>query len=148
MISLSNLISPLPFCYRLSAEYEPLTYTTLTFHREGEDLCLHITCFEKNPDPAYMFFLCFGSDFSIQFSCKDTVLPDSRIQLSRDGGENLEGVFWGANLVIPLSLLKEHILSDHQLPFSIRYDRGGVISSPFAGGNTLLNLFCAEKENS
>ena len=79
------------------------------------------------------------------FSCKDTVLPDSRIQLSRDGGENLEGVFWGANLVIPLSLLKEHTLSDHQLPFSIRYDRGGVISSPFAGGNTLLNLFCAKK---
>ena len=101
---MSNLISPLPFCHRLSAEYEPLTYTTLTFHREGEVLCLHITCFEKNPDPAYMFFLCFGSDFSIQFSCKDTVLPDSRIQLSRDGGENLEGVFWGANLVIPLSL--------------------------------------------
>lgn len=148
MISLSNLISPLPFCHRLSAEYEPLTYATLTLHREGEVLCLHITCFEKNPDPAYMFFLCFGSDFSIQFSCKDTVLPDSRIQLSRDGGENLEGVFWGANLVIPLSLLKEHTLSDHQLPFSIRYDRGGVISSPFAGGNTLLNLFCAEKENS
>lgn len=148
MIFLSNLISPLPFCHRLSAEYEPLTYTTLTLHHEGEDLCLHITCFEKNPDPAYMFFLCFGSDFSIQFSCKDTVLPDSRIQLSRDGGENLEGVFWGANLVIPLSLLKEHTLSDHQLPFSIRYDRGGVISSPFAGGNTLLNLFCAEKENS
>ncbi|NVB76366.1 hypothetical protein, partial [Phocaeicola vulgatus] len=114
----------------------------------GEVLCLHITCFEKNPDPAYMFFLCFGSDFAIRFSCKDTVLPDSRIQLSRDGGENLEGVFWGANLVIPLSLLKEHTLSDHQLPCSIRYDRGGVISSPFAGGNTLLNLFCAEKENS
>lgn len=145
---MSNLISPLPFCHRLSAEYEPLTYTTLTLHREEEVLCLHITCFEKNPDPAYMFFLCFGSDFSIRFSCKDTVLPDSRIQLSRDGGENLEGVFWGANLVIPLSLLKEHTLSDHQLPFSIRYDRGGVISSPFAGGNTLLNLFCAEKENS
>ena len=143
-----NLISPLPFCHRLSAEYESLTYTTLTLYREGEDLCLHITCFEKNPDPAYMFFLCFGSDFSIQFSCKDTILPDSRIQLSRDGGENLEGVFWGANLVIPLSLLKEHTLSDRQLPFSIRYDRGGVISSPFAGGNTLLNLFCAEKENS
>lgn len=145
---MSNLISPLPFCHRLSTEYEPLTYTTLTLHHEGEVLCLHITCFEKNPDPAYMFFLCFGSDFSIRFSCKDTVLPDSRIQLSRDGGENLEGVFWGANLVIPLSLLKEHTLSDHQLPCSIRYDRGGVISSPFAGGNTLLNLFCAEKENS
>lgn len=145
---MSNLISPLPFCHRLSTEYEPLTYTTLTLHHEGEDLCLHITCFEKNPDPAYMFFLCFGSDFAIQFSCKDTVLPDSRIQLSRDGGENLEGVFWGANLVIPLSLLKEHTLSDRQLPFSIRYDRGGVISSPFAGGKTLLNLFCAEKENS
>lgn len=44
---MSNLISPLPFCHRLSAEYEPLTYTTLTFHREGEVLCLHITCFEK-----------------------------------------------------------------------------------------------------
>lgn len=145
---MSNLISPLPFCHRLSAEYEPLTYTTLTLHHEGEDLCLHITCFEKNPDPAYMFFLCFGSDFLSGFPAKTPSCRTAAIQLSRDGGENLEGVFWGANLVIPLSLLKEHTLSDQQLPFSIHYDRGGVISSPFAGGNTLLNLFCAEKENS
>lgn len=142
---------PIPFCHRLSKDHEPLTYTTMTTCCNDQNLLIHITCFEKNPNPAHTFRMSFGEEnkkMEISFSSQEAFLPSEQMILTRDGGENLEGVFWGAALTIPLFLLNEYILSDNQLPFSICYERDGVVSSPFSGGKTLLGGICAEKENS
>lgn len=160
---LSTLSTPLLFSHRLCGQEEcqeaptgqqpligqrlmELTFVTLTLCRCARSagdadgrLSLYLSCFESAPQPDWQFSL----SLSDESSCKEiraTLSAHSfwancpSITLSRSGGENLEGVFWGALLELPLSLL-----DGFQPPvLRIVYQRGDVVSSPFADGSARL----------
>lgn len=140
-----SFVCPMHFSHPLQIGPCPeLTYITLTAHSDPQEqqLCLHLTCFEKNPLPEYCFEIQFttASDpLILRLSSSESSLPHPDIQLHRDGGENLEGVFWGAWLNLPLSLLPES-----ELPVQLRYLRQGTVSSPFPQGQAVW-LISAKK---
>lgn len=78
---------------------------------------------------------CESAPLSLSFSCQDASLPNG-VTLTRNGGENLEGIFWGAFIEIPLSLLPP---SDSYL-CRLSYLRNQTESSPFPGGTALLKI--------
>lgn len=133
-----NFVRPMQFSHLLQANRDrELTYITLTAHADLNEqlLCLHLACFEKNSLPEYCFEIELGvssSPLTLRFSSSQSVLPHPDITLHRDGGENLEGIFWGAWLKVPLSLLPEK-----EIPTQIRYARNGTISSPFPQGQAV-----------
>ena len=104
---LPALSMPLRFCHRLQGDSrDEITFATLSAQRNGQELLL-----------------------SLSFSCSQAELPEG-VVLTRDGGENLEGIFWGARVSVPLLLLGPL----EGLPISVRYQRGKVVSSPFPNG--------------
>lgn len=135
---LSSLTKPLRFSHRLSG-CDALTYITLTACYDAERLCFYVACFEKNPTPDHRFSFCFGQGdemLQLSFSCSEASLPDSAITLSRDGGENLEGIFWGAELSVPLMLLPD----TNAIPCKISYYYNDTVSSVFPNGTGALQL--------
>ena len=111
---------------------EEITFATLSAQRNEQELILSLSCFETFPNPEDRFLIEFGEaegGLSLPFSCSQAELPEG-VVLTRDGGENLEGIFWGARVSVPLLLLGPL----EGLPISVRYQRGGVVSSPFPNG--------------
>ena len=133
------LAAPLRFCHRLQGGAgEEITFATLSAQRSHKELILSLSCFETFPDPEDSFLIELGGQtnpLSLSFSCSQAELPEG-VVLTRDGGENLEGIFWGARVSVPLSLLGPL----EGLPISVRYQRGEVVSSPFPNGVGVLVL--------
>lgn len=146
--------TPFLFCHRLCAQEElteqrpmELTFVTLTLCRCARSagdadgrLSLYLACFESSPQPDWQFSL----SLSDESSCKEiraTLSAHSfwascpSITLSRSGGENLEGVFWGALVEFPISLLN----GCHSPILHLTYRRDEVVSSPFADGSARLH---------
>ena len=131
---------------------EALTFVTLTGCRCGEAevekdsgcndrLSFYLACFEVSPQPDWQFCLALSDEACAQplvtavCSAQHTSTSDPHITISRSGGENLEGVFWGVLIEFPISLLKgcpSPILH-------LCYRRGEVLSSPFADGSARLH---------
>lgn len=126
------------FCLPGSDPDAPLTFVTLSASTDRQTLLLTFCCFETFPRPRDYFLVDLGKEnpLSIRFSCDSAQLPDG-VTLSRDGGENLEGVFWGAQLSVPLSLLP----ALQGLAVQLRYCRGSSASSPFPDGKGQLQLY-------
>ena len=126
---LPALSMPLRFCHRLQGDSrDEITFATLSAQRNGQELLLSLSCFETFPNPEDRFLIEFGEaegGLSLSFSCSQAELPEG-VVLTRDGGENLEGIFWGARVSVPLLLLGPL----EGLPISVRYQRGKVVSSP------------------
>lgn len=122
-----------------SCSFSPLTYITVNLCVTESALCFAFQCFEA-ADKAFPFSLtlradCESAPLSLSFSCQDASLPNG-VTLTRNGGENLEGIFWGAFIEIPLSLLPP---SDSYL-CRLSYLRNQTESSPFPGGTALLKI--------
>lgn len=131
---------------------EALTFVTLTGCRCGEAevekdsgcndrLSFYLACFEVSPQPDWQFCLALSDEACAQplvtavCSAQHATTSDPHITISRSGGENLEGVFWGVLVEFPISLLKgcpSPILH-------LCYRRGEVVSSPFADGSAQLH---------
>ena len=131
---------------------EALTFVTLTGCRCGEAevekdsgcndrLSFYLACFEVSPQPDWQFCLALSDEACAQSlvtavcSAQHASTSDPHITISRSGGENLEGVFWGVLIEFPISLLKgcpSPILH-------LCYRRGEVLSSPFADGSARLH---------
>lgn len=131
---------------------EALTFVTLTGCRCGEAevekdsgcndrLSFYLACFEVSPQPDWQFCLALSDEACAQplvtavCSAQHASTSDPHITISRSGGENLEGVFWGVLIEFPISLLKgcpPPILH-------LCYRRGEVLSSPFADGSARLH---------
>lgn len=131
---------------------EALTFVTLTGCRCGEAevekdsgcndrLSFYLACFEVSPQPDWQFCLALSDEACAQplvtavCSAQHASTSDPHITISRSGGENLEGVFWGVLIEFPISLLKgcpSPILH-------LCYRRGEVVSSPFADGSARLH---------
>ncbi len=131
---------------------EALTFVTLTGCRCGEAevekdsgcndrLSFYLACFEVSPQPDWQFCLALSDEACAQplvtavCSAQHASTSDPHITISRSGGENLEGVFWGVLIEFPISLLKgcpSPILH-------LCYRRGEVLSSPFADGSARLH---------
>ena len=133
-----------PFLFSCSLQpdsccFTPLTYITVNFCVTESALCLALRCFENTAEP-FPFSLILDTDsetppFSLSFSCQDTSVPDG-VTITRNGGENLEGIFWGVFIEIPFSLLP---LSDSYL-CRLSYLRNQTESSPFPNGTALLKI--------
>ena len=157
----STLSAPLLFCHCLKEQQPPprhpppqqaLTFVTLTGCRCGEAevekdsgcndrLSFYLACFEVSPQPDWQFCLALSDEACAQplvtavCSAQHASTSDPHITISRSGGENLEGVFWGVLIEFPISLLKgcpSPILH-------LCYRRGEVLSSPFADGSARLH---------
>ena len=131
---------------------EALTFVTLTGCRCGEAevekdsgcndrLSFYLACFEVSPQPDWQFCLALSDEACAQplvtavCSAQHASTSDPHITISRSGGENLEGVFWGVLIEFPISLLKgcpSPILH-------LTYRRDEVVSSPFADGSARLH---------
>ena len=131
---------------------QTLTFVTLTGCRCGEAevekdsgcndrLSFYLACFEVSPQPDWQFCLALSDEACAQSlvtavcSAQHASTSDPHITISRSGGENLEGVFWGVLIEFPISLLKgcpSPILH-------LCYRRGEVVSSPFADGSARLH---------
>ena len=131
---------------------QALTFVTLTGCRCGEAevekdsgcndrLSFYLACFEVSPQPDWQFCLALSDEACAQSlvtavcSAQHASTSDPHITISRSGGENLEGVFWGVLIEFPISLLKgcpSPILH-------LCYRRGEVVSSPFADGSARLH---------
>ena len=131
---------------------EALTFVTLTGCRCGEAevekdsgcndrLSFYLACFEVSPQPDWQFCLALSDEACAQSlvtavcSAQHASTSDPHITISRSGGENLEGVFWGVLIEFPISLLK-----GCQSPIlHLTYRRDEVVSSPFADGSARLH---------
>lgn len=131
---------------------EALTFVTLTGCRCGEAevekdsgcndrLSFYLACFEVSPQPDWQFCLALSDEACAQSlvtavcSAQHASTSDPHITISRSGGENLEGVFWGVLIEFPISLLK-----GCQSPIlHLTYRRDEVVSSPFADGSAQLH---------
>lgn len=150
---LSTLSTPLLFCHRLCGQEEltgqrlmELTFVTLTLCRcANERLSFYLSCFESVPQPDWQFTLSLFDEASgaegddaicIHLSAHSFWASCPSVTLSRSGGENLEGVFWGALIELPLSLAE----SFDSPALRLVYRRGEVVSSPFADGNARLHI--------
>lgn len=150
----------LPTIQQPTSSYRPkeltgqqmLTFVTLTGCRCGEAevekdsgcndrLSFYLACFEVSPQPDWQFCLALSDEagarplVKVACSAQHASTNDPHITISRSGGENLEGVFWGVLVEIPISLLK-----GCQSPIlHLTYRRGEVLSSPFADGFARLH---------
>lgn len=131
---------------------EALTFVTLTGCRCGEAevekdsgcndrLSFYLACFEVSPQPDWQFCLALSDEACAQplvtavCSAQHASTSDPHITISRSGGENLEGVFWGVLIEFPISLL-----NGCQSPIlHLTYRRDEVVSSPFADGSAQLH---------
>jgi len=131
---------------------EALTFVTLTGCRCGEAevekdsgcndrLSFYLACFEVSPQPDWQFCLALSDEACAQSlvtavcSAQHASTSDPHITISRSGGENLEGVFWGVLIEFPISLL-----NGCQSPIlHLTYRRDEVVSSPFADGSAQLH---------
>lgn len=131
---------------------EALTFVTLTGCRCGEAevekdsgcndrLSFYLACFEVSPQPDWQFCLALSDEACAQplvtavCSAQHASTSDPHITISRSGGENLEGVFWGVLIEFPISLL-----NGCQSPIlHLTYRRDEVVSSPFADGSARLH---------
>lgn len=131
---------------------EALTCVTLTGCRCGEAevekdsgcndrLSFYLACFEVSPQPDWQFCLALSDEACAQSlvtavcSAQHASTSDPHITISRSGGENLEGVFWGVLIEFPISLL-----NGCQSPIlHLTYRRDEVLSSPFADGSARLH---------
>lgn len=131
---------------------EALTFVTLTGCRCGEAevekdsgcndrLSFYLACFEVSPQPDWQFCLALSDEAGAQplvtavCSAQHASTSDPHITISRSGGENLEGVFWGVLIEFPISLL-----NGCQSPIlHLTYRRDEVLSSPFADGSARLH---------
>ena len=131
---------------------EALTFVTLTGCRCGEAevekdsgcndrLSFYLACFEVSPQPDWQFCLALSDEAGAQplvtavCSAQHASTSDPHITISRSGGENLEGVFWGVLIEFPISLL-----NGCQSPIlHLTYRRDEVVSSPFADGSAQLH---------
>lgn len=131
---------------------EALTCVTLTGCRCGEAevekdsgcndrLSFYLACFEVSPQPDWQFCLALSDEACAQSlvtavcSAQHASTSDPHITISRSGGENLEGVFWGVLIEFPISLL-----NGCQSPIlHLTYRRDEVVSSPFADGSAQLH---------
>lgn len=131
---------------------EALTCVTLTGCRCGEAevekdsgcndrLSFYLACFEVSPQPDWQFCLALSDEACAQplvtavCSAQHASTSDPHITISRSGGENLEGVFWGVLIEFPISLL-----NGCQSPIlHLTYRRDEVLSSPFADGSARLH---------
>ncbi len=131
---------------------EALTFVTLTGCRCGEAevekdsgcndrLSFYLACFEVSPQPDWQFCLALSDEAGAQplvtavCSAQHASTSDPHITISRSGGENLEGVFWGVLIEFPISLL-----NGCQSPIlHLTYRRDEVVSSPFADGSARLH---------
>lgn len=131
---------------------EALTFVTLTGCRCGEAevekdsgcndrLSFYLACFEVSPQPDWQFCLALSDEACAQSlvtavcSAQHASTSDPHITISRSGGENLEGVFWGVLIEFPISLL-----NGCQSPIlHLTYRRDEVLSSPFADGSARLH---------
>ena len=131
---------------------EALTFVTLTGCRCGEAevekdsgcndrLSFYRACFEVSPQPDWQFCLALSDEACAQplvtavCSAQHASTSDPHITISRSGGENLEGVFWGVLIEFPISLL-----NGCQSPIlHLTYRRDEVLSSPFADGSARLH---------
>lgn len=132
---------------------EALTFVTLTGCRCGEAevekdsgcndrLSFYLACFEVSPQPDWQFSLTLSDETAagaelvkVGCSAQHASTSNPRITISRSGGENLEGVFWGALVEFPISLLN----GCHSPILHLTYRRGEVLSSPFADGSARLH---------
>lgn len=161
---LSTLSTPLLFSHRLCGQEKcqealteqrlmELTFVTLTLCRCGEAevekdsgcndrLSFYLACFEVSPQPDWQFSLTLSDEAAAQTelikigcSAQHATTSDPHITISRSGGENLEGVFWGVLVEFPISLL-----NGYQSPIlHLTYRRDEVVSSPFADGSARLH---------
>lgn len=136
-----DVCPPLRFTHLLSEQsdtlpLESITYITMTSWHTEQELVFSFTCFES-PSPDFMFQITLGEDcpLCLSFSGKDSQLVDG-VTIRRNGGENLEGIFWGALVKVPLSLLP---FSNH-FPCSVSYSRKNQLTSPFPKGKAMLFL--------
>lgn len=131
---------------------EALTFVTLTGCRCGEAevekdsgcndrLSFYLACFEVSPQPDWQFRLALSDEACAQplvtavCSAQHASTSDPHITISRSGGENLEGVFWGVLIEFPISML-----NGCQSPIlHLTYRRDEVVSSPFADGSARLH---------
>ena len=131
---------------------EALTFVTLTGCRCGEAevekdsgcndrLSFYLACFEVSPQPDWQFCLALSDEAYAQplvtavCSAQHASTSDPHITISRSGGENLEGVFWGVLIEFPISML-----NGCQSPIlHLTYRRDEVVSSPFADGSARLH---------
>lgn len=131
---------------------QTLTFVTLTGCRCGEAevekdsgcndrLSFYLACFEVSPQPDWQFCLALSDEACAQplvtavCSAQHASTSDPHITISRSGGENLEGVFWGVLIEFPISLL-----NGCQSPIlHLTYRRDEVVSSPFADGSARLH---------
>lgn len=130
-----------------------LTFVTLTLCRCGEAevekdsgcndrLSFYLACFESAPQPDWQFSLTLSDEAAAQTelikigcSAQHATTSDPHITISRSGGENLEGVFWGVLVEFPISLL-----NGCQSPIlHLTYRRDEVVSSPFADSSARLH---------
>lgn len=126
------------FCFShslLNPAPAPLTYCTLTIDHSSDFLHFSFSCFEKTPDPSGRFFLSILQEpaMSYDFSAFDENFPLAPASFTRYGGEDLEGVFWGAKL----SLAKNQLPTS---PFTlfVKYQSDLQISSPFPQGKECI----------
>lgn len=158
---LSTLSTPLLFSHRLCGQEKcqealteqrlmELTFATLTLCRCGEvednydcgRFSFYLACFESAPQPDWQFSLTLSDETAAQTelikigcSAQHASTSDPHITISRSGGENLEGVFWGVLIEFPISLL-----NGCQSPIlHLTYRRDEVVSSPFADGSARLH---------
>ena len=131
---------------------QTLTFVTLTGCRCGEAevekdsgcndrLSFYLACFEVSPQPDWQFCLALSDEACAQplvtavCSAQHASTSDPHITISRSGGENLEGVFWGVLIEFPISML-----NGCQSPIlHLTYRRDEVVSSPFADGSARLH---------
>lgn len=131
---------------------EALTFVTLTGCRCGEAevekdsgcndrLSFYLACFEVSHQPDWQFCLALSDEACAQplvtavCSAQHASTSDPHITISRSGGENLEGVFWGVLIEFPISML-----NGCQSPIlHLTYRRDEVVSSPFADGSARLH---------
>ena len=131
---------------------EALTFVTLTGCRCGEAevekdsgcndrLSFYLACFEVSPQPDWQFCLALSDEACAQSlvtavcSAQHASTSDPHITISRSGGENLEGVFWGVLIEFPISLLN----GCQSSILHLTYRRDEVVSSPFADGSARLH---------
>ena len=133
--SLIPLKSGLCFSHSLLENSDfPLTYCTLNISHGEMFILFSFRCFEAVPDLSCRFYLKIsGKNFvSCDFSAEDENFSSDKITLFRYGGEDLEGIYWGADLKIPSELL----FSKENYTLSIKYQGKNQCSSPFPTGKT------------
>ena len=139
----NQLCAPLAFVHCLGKSFTA-TYATVSARYDDRRLWLNFTCFEKFPRPDYRFVLCIGEGetaLSMWLSSTQAQLTEGA-RLVRDGGENLEGVYWGASVSLPLP---GQMLLHQGTPVHLSYDRAGEKSSPFEGGVGELAIVLSKK---